>query len=228
MNNRFDQLLKKFNIIPKNIGIYEQAFTHSSFSNFKNNIGDYERLEFLGDSIISKIVAEHLYKKHSELDENGMSKARNVIVQSKTEVKAAKELNLIDYIKIGQSIKFGAGITDKILEDVFEALIGAIYLDQGEEKAYRVIKRTIIHYYEIHWLNEMTDYKTMLQERTQMLFKIRPKYKQIFNKIENQILVEVWCRDRKIGFGIGNNVKDAEFNAAKNSYNSLKNKFKNN
>jgi ribonuclease-3 len=143
-------LLNKFKIVPKNLHIYEQAFTHSSYLVNRQKVNDYERLEFLGDAIINKIVAEHLYKKHPELDENGMSKARNVIVQSKTEVKAAKELNLISSIKIGQSIKSGVGITDKILEDVFEALIGAIYLDQGEAQAYSVIKRTIIHYYEIH------------------------------------------------------------------------------
>lgn len=189
--NNIIELLNKFKIVPKNINIYEQAFTHASCSNVKNKVGDYERLEFLGDAIINKIVAEHLYKKHLEFDENGMSKARNIIVQSKTEIKAAKELNLIKYIKIGESIKFGAGITDKILEDVFEAFIGAIYLDQGEEKVYRVIKRTIIHYYEIHSLNEMSDYKTMLQEKTQMLFKIRPKYKNVHSKINNQVAIEI-------------------------------------
>lgn len=150
-----------------------------------------------------------------------MSKARNIIVQSRTEVKAAKELNLINYIRIGESMKRGIGITDKILEDVFEALIGAIYLDQGEEKAYRVIKRTIIHFYEIHSLNEMTDFKTILQEKTQILLKVRPRYKRIYSEGRTKICFEVWCINKKIGFGIGNNTKEAQNNAAKNAYHSL-------
>jgi ribonuclease-3 len=219
--NKIIELLNQFKIVPKNLAIYEQAFTHSSLSNLKQPIANYERLEFLGDSIISKIVAEHLYKKHPELDENGMSKARNIIVQSKTEIIAAKELNLIKYIKIGESIKHGNGISDKILEDVYEALIGAIYLDQGEEKAYRVIKRTIIHYYEIHSLNALSDFKTMLQEKTQTLFRIRPRYKRIYNKLPNKVCVEVWCNNKPIGFGSAENLKDAEFAAAKNAYQSL-------
>jgi dsRNA-specific ribonuclease len=67
----------------------------------------------------------------------------------------------------------------------------------------------------------MTDYKTMLQEKTQLMFKMRPKYKRVFSKTPNKIAMEVWCKTRKIGFGVGENNKDAEFNAAKNAYQFL-------
>jgi ribonuclease-3 len=120
-----------------------------------------------------------------------MSKTRNMIVQSQTEVRAAKDMGLSEScIRIGNSIKKNDGITDKILEDVFEALIGAIYLDQGEKKAYKVIKNTIIHYFEINSLKGAIDYKTLLQEKTQALFKCRPKYHKK-HSIDGQLMVEV-------------------------------------
>ena len=222
--NNIIELLNKLKIAPRNISLYEQAITHSSFTNPQKSTKNYERLEYLGDAIISKIVAEHLFRKHDELDENGMSKARNMIVQSKTEVKAAKDMNLIDYINIGQSMKFGVGITDKILEDVFEALIGAIYLDQGEKAAYKIIKRTIIHYYEIKSLGSVLDFKTMLQEKMQSMYKVRPRYKRIPSRTPNTVVIEVWCRDKKISLGVANTNKDAEFEAAKKAYQILLNR----
>jgi ribonuclease-3 len=145
------QILAKFDIKPKTSRLYEEALTHPSFDNDKKLGYNYQRLEFLGDALISKIVAEHLFRKDPKLDEEAMTKDRILIVQGKTQVKAAKELgfDIKGVINIGGAVKDQV-ITDKMLEDVFEAFIGAIYLDQGEKKVYQVLKRTIIHYYEIH------------------------------------------------------------------------------
>jgi ribonuclease-3 len=144
-------IFTKFNIVPKNFSIYQEALTHPSFDNDKKLGHNYQRLEFLGDAVISKIVAEHLYKKDPKLDEEVMTKDRILIVQGKTQVKAAKELgfDIKDVIDIGGSVRDQI-VTDKMLEDVFEAFIGAVYLDQGERKVYEILKRTLIHYYEIH------------------------------------------------------------------------------
>jgi ribonuclease-3 len=119
-----------------------------------------------------------------------MSKTRIIIVQSKTLAKAAQELNFFDIIKIGDSIKFASGISDAILEDAFEAFIGAVYLDQGDKKVYEILKRTIIHFYEIHSLNENRDFKSMLQELMMKYSKHAIHYKLIKNN-DNDYQVEV-------------------------------------
>jgi ribonuclease-3 len=213
-----------FKIKPKSLAIYEQAFTHPSYSYDHHDNNNYERLEFLGDVVISKIVSEHLYTKHPDMDEGMMSKARTIIVQSKTQVTAAKQLNFLDYILIGGSVKYAQGISDSILEDVYEAFIGAVYLDQGERKCFEILKRTIIHYYEIHSLNEMRDFKSMLQEILQRRGKVRIRYHA--TKINNgqQYRVEVLSNNVRCGSGIANKIKDAEMLAAKDAYYHLSKK----
>jgi ribonuclease-3 len=159
MDNQYlEKLFEKFQIKPNNYSIYLEAFTHSSYKNDNHLDYSYERLEFLGDAIIQKIVTEHLYKKHLEMNEGDMSKARNIIVQSGTLVRAAKELLFENIILVGNSLsKNDNKITDNILEDSFEAFIGAVFLDQNEKKCYQILKRTIIHYFEINALNEFKD-----------------------------------------------------------------------
>jgi ribonuclease-3 len=211
-------IFTKFNIVPKNFSIYQEALTHPSFDNDKKLGHNYQRLEFLGDAVISKIVAEHLYKKDPKLNEEVMTKDRILIVQGKTQVKAAKELgfDIKGVIDIGGSVRDQI-VTDKMLEDVFEAFIGAVFLDQGERKVYEILKRTLIHYYEIHWLNALQDFKSKLQELMQKYSKQSIKYK-VTSHQNNEYIVEVWCNNIKYGIGKGDRVKDAEMQAAKDAY----------
>jgi ribonuclease-3 len=128
------------------------------------------------------VVSEHLYKKHPDMNEGVMSKTRAIIVQTKTEARAATELHFNEIIKIGDSVKYSTGIGEKILEDAFEAFIGAVYLDQGEKKVYEILKRTVIHYYEINSLKDLRDFKSLFQELMQKYSKKAIKYKLITNK----------------------------------------------
>jgi ribonuclease-3 len=171
------QLLLEFKIVPKDFNLYLQAFTHSSYAHDHHTNLDYEKLEFLGDAVIELVISDHLLRKHPDLNEGDLSKQRIVMVQSKTLVKAAKILKLPELIRFGDSIKDLNDISDNIIEDVFESFIGAIYLDQGLSKCYTVLKRTIIHLYEIHSLNEMSDFKSMLQEQIQKTGKHHIVYK---------------------------------------------------
>jgi ribonuclease-3 len=180
-----NNLLKHFNIKPKSYAIYDEAFTHSSYAHDTKQKADYEKLEFLGDAVIELLVSEHLYKKYKDMDEGALSKARIVIVQSKTLVKAAKKFEFEKLIKIGDSLRGLKQISDNILEDVFEAFIGAVYLDQGLIKCNTILKQTIIHLYEIHSLNENLDYKSMLQEYMQNFDKHNIAYKLIHNENGN-------------------------------------------
>jgi ribonuclease-3 len=177
-------LLKQFNIQPKNYDVYHQAFTHSSYGH-EHKKPDYEKLEFLGDAVIQLIVSEHLFRKHPNMDEGELSRQRVLMIQSATLIRASKTLKLPNLIKLGGSIKDKNNISENIIEDVFESFIGAVYLDQGLPKCYTILKRTVIHLYEIHSLNEMNDFKTLLQEIVQEKGKHIISYRTINKELGN-------------------------------------------
>jgi ribonuclease-3 len=179
---QIQQLLKAFNIRAKNFSLYEQAFTHTSYAHDHKSTKDYEKLEFLGDSVIQLIISEHLMQKHPQMDEGTLSRQRIIMVQSKTLIKASIQLRLPELIKFGDAIKDKKNFSDYIKEDVFESFIGALYLDQGLEICRNVLKRTVIHMYEIHSLNEMRDFKSMLQEYMQKFSKHDIVYKTVNNQ----------------------------------------------
>ncbi|MDR0986010.1 MAG: ribonuclease III [Mycoplasmataceae bacterium] len=217
MDNNLQKIFEKFNIKPKNIAIYYEAFTHSTYAYDHKLHYDYNRLEFLGDAVISLVTSEFLYNKHSHLNEGSMSKNRIIMVQSKTEVKASKELNLNKIVKLGGAIKSTTKIADSILEDVFEAFIGAVYLDQGINKVNEILSKTIIRYFSMHSLNDNRDFKSLLQEYMQKYSKHDIHYKLIQN-INGNFIVNVIINNIKYGTGKGNKIKDAEMQAAKNAY----------
>lgn len=209
------KLFDKFKIKPKNMSLYIKAFTHKSFANENNLNYSYERLEFLGDAVINKIVCQYLFENFY-VDEGQMTKYKIAIVQSSTLARAAKSLNFKQYIKIGQSLSHQE-ISDNIYEDVFEAFIGATYLDQGEKKAKEILINTIIGYLIHHQLDDETkDYKTMFQEAMQKFGKKEIIYQS--KKINNdEFLVELICNNIKYGIGKGKQLKIAEKMAAKDA-----------
>jgi ribonuclease-3 len=181
--NRFEKLFQKFGIKPRNISLYEEAFIHTSYAYEHRLAYSYEKLEFLGDAVISLVVGEHLYRSHLDMATPGeLSKARIIMVQSKTLIKAAKELGLDKLTLLGGAVQKSKNISEKIYEDVFEAFIGAVYLDQGINVVRTVLKRTIIHYYEIHSLNAFQDFKSLLQEYMQKFSKYDITYKTVINQ----------------------------------------------
>lgn len=224
--NNLQPLFDKLLIKPKNYSIYIEALTHPSYRNIMNLNYDYQRLEFLGDAIIEKNVREFLFKKYPEKDEGEMTKIKIMIVQSHTEVLAAKSLELNKYILLQNSLVDEQGnIPEKILEDSFEALIAAIYFDLGEKTVYQVLKRTIIHFYEIHYLDKTSaDYKSLFQEAVQKYGKKRIKYichPYTDQNGEQKFKVELWTNNICYGVGHGSKKKDAERDAAMNAYNKL-------
>jgi len=212
------KVLKKFNIVPKNIKIYEEAFIHSSYSNENNTKGTYERLEFLGDKVLDLVVSEYLYR-HMNLEEGDMSKLRASYVCENSLYEHALALNFNEYIKLGKGEESSGGKYKKaILADAFEAFIGAIYIDQGLNIAKRFINETIIAS-----MNEkevfFKDYKSLFQEQIQMDNK-RIEYIIVEEKgnAQDKIFTSiVKVEDIVYGKGIGKNKKEAEQNAAKNA-----------
>jgi ribonuclease-3 len=130
----FDELFKKFKIVPKAYSLYMQAFTHVSYSTqHKNNI-NYERLEFLGDAVLDKLIANFLYQEYPSMSSGELSTTHSLMTKGKTLTIAADRLQFKDLIIFGGTMRSKADISDRILEDVFEAFIGAVFLDQGEAK----------------------------------------------------------------------------------------------
>lgn len=160
--------LKKFNIIPKNIEYYNVAFTHTSYS-YENNLSyNYERLEFLGDAVLELVITDYLYN-NMDLVEGEMTKLRASYVCENALYEYAKEIELSTFIKVGHGEKNSGGQTKKtIMADVFEALIGAIYLDLGYIKAKHFIDSIVLPHVENNENNDfLRDYKSELQELVQ-------------------------------------------------------------
>lgn len=209
-------LFKRLNIQPKKYSLYLEAFTHISYANDIHEKYNYERLEFLGDAIISQIICEYLFEKKPQLSEGEMSQQKILIVQSKSEIYTAKKLNLSQYILLGKSLAHDSN-HDKILEDVFEALIAAIYLDLGYLKAKEVIKNTLIKYFEQSKFNKQIDYKSKIQELFRNYSQNKISYKLV-RKSLNDCVVELWYGNVKQAVGEGKRIKDAQQNAAKKAY----------
>ena len=173
--NFFMQLTKILGFKPKHIIFYKTAFTHRSMNirDDKGNVINYERLEFLGDATLSAVIASHLYLEVPSGDEGYLTKMRSKIVSREHLNELGKDLNLIDLVKSkippGQ---FG----DNIHGNIFEALIGAIFLDKGYKFCEKFIyKRVIIPYVDIETLEgKVISYKSLLIEWCQ-------KEKKTFN-----------------------------------------------
>lgn len=217
-NSNIKDLLKKLKIKPNDINLYIEALTHSSYSNENNLKINYQRLEFLGDAVLNKLVAVFLYSMSSD-DEGKMTKDRISIIQAKTLVRASCELNLGEYVRLGHGL-YKRPISEKILEDIFESFIGAIYLDQNETKVNAVLLKTLFKYYLNDDLKDTIDYKTKFQEAVQEHGKQK---KIIYRRIENygkkssSNLFEVELVYNGIVYGRGSGLKlhDAEVEAAK-------------
>lgn len=204
----------------KNKEFLKEALTHSSFSHEgrklpKNN----ERLEFLGDSILSLVIAEHLYKSFENEPEGELTKIRASIVCEKSLFEFAKQIELGKYLRLGKGEEISGGQErSSILSDAFEAVIASIYLDGGYDEAKKFILKFVPSHIDIKKIGISCDYKTSLQEIVQQ----NPEEKIVYHLIEEsgpdhdkQFLVEVHLNSNPIGFGKAKSKKQAEQAAAK-------------
>ena len=213
---------KEHNINAKDWSIYQLALTHPSYNaDNKTKHHDYERLEFVGDSVLGFVAADLIFKEHSEMDQGYMSKLRSFLVCSKSLANYCRKYELYKYIKIGHSItEEQLYKSDKILEDVFEAFIGAIYLDLGMEKAYEVVKNILLEDIKKANINDVIDSKTRLQEDIQAEFRDEVKYRVIDESgpaHDRLFTVEVTFNGLVLGKGSGKSKKAAEEAAAKDA-----------
>ena len=215
-------IFNKLGIEPHQTDLYLLALTHPSCNSEQNTKHqDYERLEFVGDSVIGFVTADLIYKVHSEMDQGLMSKLRSYLVCSKSLANYSRKLGIFEYIRIGHSITHDQLYkSDKILEDVFEALIGALYLDQGIEVAYRVIEEIFLEDIKNTGIDDIVDSKTRLQEEIQSEYREAVKYVLIGESgpaHDRTFEVEVLFNGIILGRGMGKSKKAAEEAAAKDA-----------
>ncbi len=217
----YNELKKLLNFSPRNISKYRKAFTHRSIQllDLEGNPMNYERLEFLGDSILGSVIAAYLYKKVPTASEGYLTQMRSKIVSREHLNELGKELNLIRFVKsnIDQT-----NVGDNIHGNIFEALIGAIYLDKGYNICERFIYRNvIIPHVDIEKLEgKITSYKGLIIEWCQ---KQKKKYKfEIYEDTGNELIkhfsVKVSIDGVQIAKGRATSKKKAEELAAKRVY----------
>ncbi|MEY8415719.1 RNAse III [Tissierella praeacuta DSM 18095] len=207
----------------KDIKLLKTALTHSSYANEnKMKITDNnERLEFLGDTILSLIVSQYLYKKYPYYPEGELTKIRAKVVCESSLAFAARKINLGDYLLLGKGEEATGGRDrDSILADAIEALVGALYMDSD----FQVVNKLLLENFEADIVYAVAkgalfiDYKTELQESLQKITRAKIEYRVIkeegpdHNKI---FYMDVMIDDKIVGTGTGRNKKEAEQMAAK-------------
>ena len=207
--------LDKYNINFKNEDLLNIALTHSSYSN-EHGGQNYERLEFLGDAVLQIVMSEYFYT-NTDWPEGQMSKVRASYVCEQALRIYSQDIGLIPYIKVGHGQE--KDISDNIIADIFESMLGAVYLDQGLLKAKEIIYDIVIPYVKNNHVF-LDDYKSLLQEYTQTtkntldnetIKETGPAHNRRFEvivKIDNIIY----------GKGVGKSKKEAEQNAAYDAY----------
>ena len=216
------ELLNRINVKPNNITYYELALTHPSTNMEAKTVHfDYERLEYMGDAVLDYVSADLIFHQYKDMEPGNMSKLRSFLVKSKTLSNYARNINLADYIVTGRSIsKEQLKQSDKILEDCFEALIGAIYLDQGLAFVFDFIKKVLMKDIIVFGKQDLTDYKSKLQEEMQAEHRESVHYETLEEcgpAHDRTYVVQVLFNEIILATGTGKTKKEAEQDAAKNA-----------
>ena len=199
-----------------NVYLYKEALIHKSAQ--RQHACSNERLEFLGDSVISLSVADYVYRMYPDEEEGFMTKLRTKLVNRYTLSYLANEIGLQNFIVTSRQINIKQGLNDKIMEDAFEAFIGALYLDVGFLKASSFVIDLIKRSINFQAIMVDSNYKDILLRHSQKEFNVLPEY--TLNKTtgpphKRVFYVSVRIQERVWGSGEGGTKKQAEQNAAK-------------
>lgn len=211
-----------------NIDLLDNALTHTSYANQYNLTYNHhnERLEFLGDAVLSIVVSEYLYKKYKNKPEGKLTKIRAGVVCESSLAEVARKLGVNQYLRIGKGEELSGGREkDSLIADACEAIIAAIYLDKGIEIAREFIINNLSTKIEATGKGKSyNDYKTRLQEYIQKGSVSVIKYMVVSESgpdHDKRFETEVKINEKCYGRGSGKSKKEAEQNAAKAALNSL-------
>lgn len=204
--------------------LLEHALTHSSYANeSRGRCTSNERLEFLGDSVLGMVVADHLYRTYPDLPEGELTRTRAALVCEESLVEVAKELDLGRCLRLGKGEEHGGGRErPSIQADAVEAVLAAVYLDGGIGSARKIVQRYILS--RSQQVNAPRDYKTALQELVQR----QPGSEIAYELVEESgpdhcrlFVMEVSVNGQVAGRGEGRSKKAAEQMAAKTAIKQL-------
>lgn len=216
----FAQLQETIGFRFRDESVLRQAFTHSSYVNEQRGkrISDNERLEFLGDAVLELTVSQFLYKTFPKMSEGEMTKLRAAIVCEPSLVKFAELLNFGDLVLLGKGEELTGGRQrPALLADVFEAFVGALYLDQGLDAVFSFMEKYVYPRIDKGEFAQVTDFKSQLQEFVQQdnLGDIHYRIVEEKGPAHNREFVsEVLLNNRSLGIGSGRSKKEAEQQAA--------------
>jgi ribonuclease-3 len=231
MKTDYQLLEKKINYFFKNQSLLENAFIHRSYLNEHKSFSltSNERLEFLGDSVLSLITSVYLFKNYPSLKEGDYTEIKSAIVKTESLAQSAKFLGLDQYLFLSKGEeKMGGRENKNILADCFEALIGAIFLDGNFEDAYRFVLNFLFKdkLKKIVENKEYLSFKTQLQEKIQAKYKILPEYRVLEEsgpEHKRIFKIGVFFKGKRLGVGIAPSKKEAEEKAAKKAFDYFKN-----
>lgn len=219
-----DEFEKGLQLNFKNKDLLKTAFIHRSYLNehAAEQLPHNERLEFLGDSVLGFIVSEYLFNKYPTRPEGDLTNFRSSIVNARTLAEVARKLNLGKYLLLSKGEEATGGRDRQyLLANTFEALLGAIYLDSGLEKAEKLIGDFLLPLLpEIIDKGSYKDFKSALQELAQEKVNITPTYKvleEVGPDHDRTFKVGVFLGDKQVGSGGGKSKQQAEQEAASNA-----------
>lgn len=225
MKTKFSAIEKRISVTFRDKTLLENVFIHRSFLNEHKDfhLPSNEKLEFLGDSVLSLITSIFLYKNYPNLNEGIYTDIKAAIVRTESLAEVGKKIGLGIYIYLSKGEELNAGKENKnILADCFESLVAAIFIDQGFDTAYGFIVN--------HLFADKLDFivknklylspKSRLQELLQAKHKILPTYvieKETGPEHKKEFVIAVYFEKKKLATGSGLSKKEAEENAAKNA-----------
>lgn len=221
-----EPLLRMYDLLgfwPRDLRYYELAFTHSSVSSagtdgFRLN---NERLEFLGDSVLSTAVSRYLYLEHPQWAEGDLSKRRSALVKRAVNNAVAERMGLDQLLRYGQG-----RLNGDALGDTLEALIGAIFLDQGYDVAERFVLERVLPLFqelETSLVDKTTNYKSLLLEWTQQ-HHLAVEFRMLTEpkRAGGTFVCAIYVNDKRVSMGRGLNKKEAHQEAARVALDALK------
>ncbi|MFA6829288.1 MAG: ribonuclease III [Bacilli bacterium] len=216
MKSKLTETLEKFAIVPNDISLYEQAFTHASYTNEHPESLSYDRLEYLGDSILDMVIADFLFTAYPKANSGLLSKMRACLVEGKTLTEfSEKHFDFPSLVRYSVGESGNTKFHKKIHEDIFEAFIAACYLDQG----YLFTRNLLWHIYaplvqQAYDKAQQSDSKSRLQELLSSNITYVKVSSSNLNSEDVQYVVEARVGSAVLGVGQGHNLKEAETNAA--------------
>ncbi len=227
MSNNVQKLEQALNLQFKNSRLLEEALVHRSYLNENTNKTiSNERLEFLGDAVLELLVSKYLYTHYPEFSEGKLTNLRSSVVNTKSLAEIAQSINLGDYLRLSKGEEISGGRSNKsLLADVFEAVLGAMFLDQGLAPVEVFLENHLLPLIDnIVKTGEYNDYKSILQEKVQEKHRVTPLYK-VFKEEgpdhDKTFFSAVYIENKKLGEGSGKSKQEAEQEAARSDLEAL-------